>query len=156
MLFQFRPWNPILIVLFVLVASQSLMAQQPPVQTRIQQPVISNFNISTVVSVPDGGLVPIGRFSTGGSSGIGYGVPLLGGSPWFGRPFRNRGLSSSYGGGSATVSVRIISNQEIEQDVLAEADHRESMREFSDPNGSKAIQAKADFLTRHMGGNRNR
>lgn len=134
-------------VIAVLLTAPVQAQQGRPVSTTVQQPVINQFNVATVVSVPDGGLARLGSFSQGAYGGTAYGVPGLGFSPWFG----NRGRAGSLASRSAMLKVRIISNQEIEEDVMALASERESIREIYDPNGSRSIQAQADFLTRNIG-----
>ena len=37
---------------------------------------------------------------------------------------------------------------------MAEAEYRAQMRGFSDPNGSPAVQAKADFISQNIGRSR--
>jgi hypothetical protein len=113
--------------------------------TQIQLPVVSFFNIRTVVSVPDGGIMSLGgvsRFASGTST---RGVPGLG------RAFSNRSFGSQSSASNASVRVRILSNREMSEDVLATADRQAAIYESSDPNGSKAVQAKADFISRNVG-----
>ena len=46
---------------------------------------------------------------------------------------------------------QVIINSEIEEDLMAANEKNRHAREIVDPNGSQAVQQKADFLTRHMG-----
>ena len=92
----------------------------------------------------------------GGNSGYAAGrtsrgVPLLSGVPYLNRPFRNQGIGRDSFSRNATTSAQIIIMEELEKDVMAEARARQSARRAHDPNGSRAIQKKADFISRNIG-----
>ncbi len=139
----------ILIIGFATLAWSTLaVGQNPfgtPANTQIQLPVVSFFNIRTVVSVPDGGVMSLGGVSRYASGSSTRGVPGLG------RAFSNRSFGSQSSVSNASVRVRILSNREMSEDVLATADRQAAIYESSDPNGSKAVQAKADFISRNVG-----
>ena len=117
----------------------------------IQLPTISVFNVNTVVSVPDGGTMSLGGVSRYSGGQITRGVPGLSGIPYVNRPFANRAFGQMASSGRASVNVQIISLAEQEALVMREAERRSSLRQSTDPNGSAAIQKRADFLSRHMG-----
>jgi hypothetical protein len=120
-----------------------------PTNISVQLPVVSIFNVRTAVSVPDGGTMSLGGVSRYSSGRRSSGVPGLGG-----RLFQNRGIGYSAGASRATVSATIISNREIGEDLLAEGNRRALVRERFDPNGPRAVQAKADFISRNIGRSR--
>lgn len=136
----------------VLMSAGTTLAQNQfgrPTNIAVQLPVVSFFNVRTTVSVPDGGMMSLGGVSRSASGSRSSGVPGLGGPL-----FRNRGIGYSTGGSRAVVTATIISNREIEEDLLAEGNRRARMRERIDPNGSQAVQAKADFISRNIGRSR--
>jgi len=139
-----------LVVGFCLVGSMVWSGSaeaQNPVNTRIQLPVISFFNIRTAVMVPDGGTMSLGGVSRHAEGSISRGVPGIGGP--LSRPFSNRGTGFSTSGTRATVKATILSTSEMSEDVLAAARAAKSLR--YDPNGTEAVQKKADFLSRNIG-----
>jgi hypothetical protein len=88
----------------------------------------------------------VSRYASGRRSS---GIPGLGGPL-----FQNRGTGYSAGSSRATVTATIISNREIGEDLLAEGNRRARIRERFDPNGTYAVQAKADFISRNIGRSR--
>ena len=107
----------------------------------VQLPVIQTRSVSTVVSVPDGGTINL----SGGSSSF-----RQSSRSGFGR-FSN---SNRFGGGPRTgtsVSARIIQLRELEQEMLADHLAARSQTGGVQVNGTKAVQAKADFITRNVG-----
>ncbi len=141
-----------LLLLFLWFSSGFALAQNGlgrPVGIPVQLPVVSVFNIETAVSVPDGGTMSLGgvsRYSSGRSS---RGIPGVGGPL-----FQNRGMGYSSGGSHAVVTATIFSNNEIGEALLTEGDRRARIRECYDPNGTLAVQAKADFISRNIGRSR--
>lgn len=133
---------------FVVFGSNSVLSAQQtrPTNINIQLPTVGFFNVRTVVSVPDAGVM-----SLGGASRSASGSSVRRTGPAWVRPFRNRGLGSRNSASNAAVQARVIINSEIEEGVMAEAAARRLAREIVDPNGSPAVQHQADFLTRHMG-----
>ena len=129
--------------------STSSAQQTQPTNITVQLPTVSFFNIRTVVSAPDAGVMKLGGVSRNGSGSTVYGS----GPAWV-RPFRNRGLGGWNSAGNAGVKARVIINSEIEEDLMAANEKNRHTREIVDPNGSPAVQQKADFLSRHMGKNR--
>lgn len=120
-------------------------------QITLQLPTQRIFSVQTVVSVPDGGSIQMGgirRFSAGR---IERGVPGLGNLPVANRLFRNQAIGSNVTGGGTSMHVQILSMQELEEDVMAEARARQLSRQSIDPNGSPEIQKKAGFIHRHVG-----
>jgi len=117
---------------------------QQPTGTTVQLPVVNQFSIGTVVSVPDGGTMRLGGVTRRSASSSSNG--LLGG------PFSNRSNGVSSSSSNASVTVHILSNREMSEDVLAAA-------RAARPANYEEIQAqkrKASFLTRNMGRNRQR
>ena len=131
-----------------LLLTASAVAQNfgNPTSIRVQLPVVSFFNVRTAVMVPDGGTMSLGGVSNYSSGQTSRGVPGLGGPL-----FQNRAGGFSAGSSRASVKVRIISNREISEDLMAEGERRAAIREISDPNGTQAVQAKADFITNNIG-----
>ena len=120
-----------------------------PTNTRVQLPVVRVFNVRTAVSVPDGGTISLGGVSRHAEGTSSRGIPGLRGPL-----FQNRSRGSQTGRSFSTAHARIIINREIEQAVLAEANYRDRLRAASDPNGSRAVQAKADFISQNIGRSR--
>jgi hypothetical protein len=134
------------LTLAVPAAAQNLAS---PVNTTIQLPTVRIFNVRTAVSVPDGGTMSLGGVSSFSSGQTSRGVPGLRGPL-----FQNRAGGYSAGGSHASVKVRIISNREIGEDLMAEGERRAAIQELHDPNGTRAVQAKADFISRNIGRSR--
>lgn len=137
---------------FSVFLSDSCVAQRPFVNQTVQLPTVSIFNIRTVVSVPDGGVIHLGGVSRHASGRISRGMPGVAG-PWA-RPFQNRATGYSTSASNMNARVQIISTRELEKEVMAEADRRILISQSSDPNGTPAVQAKADFISRNIGRSR--
>lgn len=125
--------------------------QQQPLQTSIQLPSVSFFSINTAVSVPDAGVARLGGVSRSGYGRTSYGVPGLGNVPLVNRPFRNQAFGGFGSANQASIRVQIISNQELSDDLLAEAERRDLTRQSVDPNGNPTVQRQADFISRNVG-----
>ncbi len=125
--------------------------QQQPLQTTIQLPSVNFFSINTVVSVPDAGVARLGGVSRSGYGSSSYGVPGLGNLPLVNRPFRNQAIGGFGSANQSSVRVQIISNREISDDLLAEAERRDLTRQSVDPNGSPTVRRQADFISRNVG-----
>lgn len=128
-----------------------------PTGITVQQPVVSSFNVNTVVAVPDGGTISLGGISNSAYGSVRRGVPLTGG-PYVNRLFNNRAIGWEQGASQAQVTVKILVMEELEAQVLAEGARRMAIRsaESRDPNGSPATQKKADFISRNIGSRRQR
>ena len=125
--------------------SAELSAQQTqPTNIPIRLPTIGFFNVRTVVSVPDAGVMRLGGVSRSASGSSSHG-------PAWVRPFRSRSLGGLNSATNVGVHARVIINSEIEEGVMAEAAAGKLAREVVDPNGSPSVQQQADFLTLHMG-----
>ena len=120
-----------------------------PTNIRVQLPVVSVFNVRTVVSVPDGGMMSLGGVSSHSSGRSSRGVPGLGGPL-----FQNRGIGYSAGRSQANVKATIISNREIDDALMADGHRRFATRQHFGVNGAPAVQAKADFISRNIGRSR--
>jgi type II secretory pathway component GspD/PulD (secretin) len=120
-----------------------------PTNIRVQLPVVSVFNVRTVVSVPDGGTMSLGGVSRHSSGRTSRGVPGFGGPL-----FQGRGIGYSSGRNQATVKATIISNREINDALMADGNRRFAARQQTGINGAPAVQAKADFITRNIGRSR--
>ncbi|MBI2823352.1 MAG: hypothetical protein HYX69_01530 [Planctomycetia bacterium] len=82
--------------------------------TTVQLPTFSIFNVSTTVSVPDGGTVLLGgikRLSEGRNE---FGIPVLSKIPYLNRLFRNVGIGRETQSLMMMVSPRIIIQEEEE------------------------------------------
>lgn len=134
---------PLLLGLVIAIGGQSVIAQTGQVPgVTVQLPVFRTFGVRTAVSVPDGGTINlggVGRSSYGQSNQSGFGR----------LPSSNRFRNNSPSG--AALSVRIIRLKELERQMLA--DHAAGRPQPDDVrvNGSRAVQAKADFISRHVG-----
>lgn len=138
-----------LMVAMIAIDGECVFAQTGMRQTRppsvgvtVQLPVFQIHSISTAVSVPDGGTISlggVGRSNYGRSSQSGFGR----------QPSRNRFGSRSPAG--ATLSAKIIRLKELEQQMLADHAARRSPPSRVEINGSHAVQAQADFISRHVG-----
>jgi type II secretory pathway component GspD/PulD (secretin) len=137
---------------FVLGLIGQSPAQQPrSTGVQVQLPTTSFFNIRTVVSAPDAGISNLGGVRRSSFRSWSAGIPGLGSLPFPGRGFRNRAVAEIDSASQSGVAVRIISNKELEQDALKWARRTQQQDELLDPNGSRAVQAKADFLSRNIG-----
>ncbi|MDB2687200.1 hypothetical protein N9Y42_08300 [Mariniblastus sp.] len=89
----------------------------------IQLPVLAVTNVSTVVSVPDGGTVLMGgikRMQEGRSEA---GVPFLSNIPYVNRLFKNVGIGHETSHLMMMVTPRIIIQKEIEEDAVGGRDN---------------------------------
>ena len=138
--------------LAICVGSDTAEAQQNPFRpnlgtnSTVQLPVIRFFNIRTVVSAPDGGMTSLGGVRRWAEGSRSSGIPGLAG-----RPFRNEGRGFEGSSSSLVLTPTIIINSELEEEVLAEAGRRDAIRGAFGPEGSAAVQKKADFITRNIG-----
>ena len=105
----------------------------------------------TAVSAPDGGSIQLGGVNRHSSGRLSRGVPLINGIPGAGRLFGNRAIGGNTSGGRTTVHPRLIIMSELEAEVMAEANRRQKAAAALDPNGPPKVQAKADFMSRHIG-----
>ena len=116
--------------------NSALSAQQTrPTNIPIRLPTVGFFNVRTVVSVPDAGVMSLGGVSRSAS-----GSSVRGTGPAWVRPFRSRGLGSWNSASNASVRARVIINSEIEEGVMAEATGGRLARELVDSNGSPEVQ----------------
>jgi len=115
----------------------------------IQLPTVRVFNISTVVSVPDGGTISLGGVNRSSRGSISRGLPG-------GRPFQNRAIGRASSAANSSVSAKLIIMSEYEKEVMAEAERRRKLAALTDRNGPPAVQQKADFMSRHIGRSRSR
>ncbi len=131
---------------------ESVFTQQP-VQPglSVQLPVVRFFDVRSAVSVPDGGTMSLGGVSRSGEFRNSAGVPILGSLPATGRAFGNRSTSGFQSAGGSSISVKIISLREMDEDITAEALRLQAVRSSSDLNGSPTVQNQANFLSRNIG-----
>jgi len=120
-------------------------------QVTLQLPTISVFDLQTVVKVPDGGTLHLGGVQRSAYGQTSRSGGLLGGVPFVGRGFRNRAIGSSTSSSNASIRVQIIDLEEMEQEVLREAERRAAVQRRMDPNGPVKAQQQADFITRNIG-----
>ena len=117
----------------------------------VQQPTLRSFNLNSAVAVPDGGTIRLGGINRSQSGTVSRGVPGFSGIPGLSRGFRNRAIGRSTGSSQATAKVDLIIMSELEAQVLAEGRRLQAIRQQSDPNGSQAVQRRADFISRNIG-----
>ena len=84
----------------------------------IQLPVLSVTNVSTVVSVPDGGTVLLGGIKRMQEGRTEAGVPFLSNVPYVNRLFKNVGIGHETSHLMMMVTPRIIIQKEIEEDAV--------------------------------------
>ena len=84
----------------------------------VQLPVLSVTNVSTVVSVPDGGTVLLGGIKSLTEGRNERGVPFLANIPYVNRLFKNTGIGHSTRHLMMMVTPRIIIQKEIEEDTV--------------------------------------
>jgi len=77
-------------------------------------PTLSTIQVQTSVSVPDGGSVTVGGYSSLSEGRSEFGVPGLGKIPYLGRGFRNVGSGRTAVYRRVSVSVRVIDLREEE------------------------------------------
>jgi len=87
-------------------------------QNFIQEPKISQTEVSTMVSIPDGGTLLIGGQKLVGESEIEIGVPVLSKIPGLNRLFTNRSFVKDERTLLVLVRPNIIIHREIEQDLF--------------------------------------
>jgi Flp pilus assembly secretin CpaC len=80
----------------------------------IALPTFSTISVQTTVSVPDGGSVTVGGYSSLSEGRSEFGVPVLGKVPYIGRGFRNVGYGRRAVSRRVSVSVRVIDLREEE------------------------------------------
>ena len=130
---------PLLLGAMVVLDGDSVMAQGG---VTVQLPVFRTTGVSTVVSVPDGGTI---NLSGGGGSSFGQSS-----QSGFGRfPSSNR--FGSRNPSRTSLSAKIIRLKEIEQQIIADHKARRVQPGAVHVNGSHAVQAQADFITRNVG-----
>ncbi|MCR9294719.1 MAG: general secretion pathway protein GspD [bacterium] len=83
--------------------------------TTVQQPSFASTNISTTVSVPDGGTILLGGIKRMREGRIERGVPILSKIPYVNRLFKNTAIGRETSTLMMTVTPRIIIQEEEEQ-----------------------------------------
>ncbi len=123
----------------------------------VQQPVVSVFNVNTVVSVPDGGTISLGGVNESSYGRNSRGIPLTG-APYLSRAFNNRAIGRENASSNVSVSAKILIMEELDAQVTAEGLRRAAVREATNanPNGSADTQRKADFISRNIGKSKKR
>ena len=81
----------------------------------VQLPTYSFFNVSTTVSVPDGGAVYLGGVNRAASGSNEFRVPLL---PF--RPFKNRAIGQDVSSSSVWVTAQIHDFNEMDEYLLSQ------------------------------------
>ena len=135
----------------VLAAIMSCFEQRVEAQVVIQLPTVNSFNVRTTVMVPDGGQMLLGGVNRGSSGGISEGVPGLSNVPGVNRLFKNRGIGRQIGSSTASVTARVISLQETEAQVMAEANRRAEIEIRKNANLDPKVVRKAEFMSRNIG-----
>lgn len=128
--------------LFAVVAliGSASPAHAQTIGTTIQLPVIRNFQINTVVSVPDGGTMSLG----GNTSASSYSRRRPG--------FRSSRRSIAAPGVSGvSVSARLIIGAEMEAELQRRGRIAIAERARPDIHGTMAQKTKAIFMAKHLG-----
>lgn len=131
---------------FLIPGAPAILAQE--VSQTLQLPTQSVFGVNTVVSVPDRGAIRMGgvrRFATGQVS---RGIPGLPASPLT----ANRAFGTDAGASDVSVSVQIISMEELEAGLLAgfsagQPFESRSVRTLP----PEEIRRRAAFISRNLG-----
>lgn len=120
-----------------------LEAQQfptPQTGVSVQLPSLRTFSVQTAVMVPDGGTMSLGGVSRSAEGRSSAGIPGL-----RGRPFRNSAIGRSTSSSRAIVKTRIISQRELEEDLLATGDRRKQLLD----EANAALAGKPSSLGRN-------
>ncbi len=88
--------------------------------TTVQQPVFANTNVSTTVSVPDGGTILLGGIKRMSEGRVERGVPILSKIPYLSRLFKNTAIGRTTSTLMLTVTPRIIIQEEEEAVLLGD------------------------------------
>jgi type II secretory pathway component GspD/PulD (secretin) len=144
-------WSLVLVAWGVIEQESNPIWAQQPLQINVQQPVIRQFSVNTVVSVPDGGTISLGGIRRSSEGSLQVGIPGWGSMPAAGRLFQSRSLGIAQSANHASVTVHIISMKEMEQRIMTEADRRQLSQPSVDLKGSPAVQKKSDFILRNLG-----
>ncbi len=86
--------------------------------TTIQQPSFAITNVSTTVSVPDGGTILLGGIKRMREGRVERGVPVLSKIPYVNRLFKNTAIGRETNTLMMTVTPRIIIQEEEEQNII--------------------------------------
>jgi len=86
--------------------------------TTVQQPVFASTNVSTTVSVPDGGTILLGGIKRMKEGRVERGVPILSKIPYVNRLFKNTAIGRETNTLMLTVTPRIIIQEEEEALLL--------------------------------------
>jgi type II secretory pathway component GspD/PulD (secretin) len=86
-----------------------------PFQQFIQQPTFTSLNVSTTVSVPDGGTILMGGIKTLSEGRNEFGAPILSKIPYVNRLFRNQAYGREAASLMIMVTPRIIIQEEEEE-----------------------------------------
>ncbi len=97
------------------VGGGGLGGQATGIQTQIQLPVFSLTQVSTTVTVPDGGTVLMGGVKRLREERREFGVPILAKTPLINRLFRNIGIGRTTDSLMLMVTPRIIILEEEEE-----------------------------------------
>ena len=89
--------------------------------TTVQQPVLATTNVSTTVSVPDGGTILLGGIKRMSEGRTERGVPILSKIPYVNRLFKNTAIGRVTSTLMMTVTPRIIIQEEEEAILLGQA-----------------------------------
>ncbi len=138
-------------VFAVLVAIIGIAFVGPPASIAHGQtvllPTLRVFSIQGSVRVPDGGSMVMGGIRSHSEGAVTRGVPLLSNVPGANRLFKNRAIGRETSSTNSVVTADIIILEELEQEVLAEAERRR----IAAGGVNAAVRQKAAFLSLHVG-----
>ena len=132
-------------------AAMLLCCQSASAQIIINLPTVDNFNVRTTVMVPDGGQMLLGGVRRGSFGAATRGVPGFSNLPVANRLFKNRGIGQTVNSRTASVTTTIIILDEIESQVMAEANRRAQWEIEKNANLDPKTVQKAKFLSRNIG-----
>jgi general secretion pathway protein D len=98
--------------------SQNDNRETRTVGTTVQQPVLASTQVSTTVSVPDGGTILLGGIKRMREGRIERGIPILSKIPYLNRLFKNTSIGRETSTLMLTVTPRIIIQEEEEALLL--------------------------------------
>jgi type II secretory pathway component GspD/PulD (secretin) len=139
------------VMLAAIAAMICCIEQSSDAQVVIQLPTVNTFNVRTTVMVPDGGQMLLGGVNRGSYGGISEGLPGFSNIPGANRLFRNRGIGKQIGSSTASVTARVISLQETEAQVMAEANRMAEVEIRKNANLDPKVVRKAEFMSRNIG-----
>jgi len=135
----------------IAIMAAMFLANSSEAQVLLNIPTVNSFNVRTTVMVPDGGQMLLGGVNLGSRGSVTRGVPGLAGVPGLGRAFRNKGIGLENSSSKSSVTATVISTQEMEEQIMGQAEKLARERAAKNPSLRPKIVRKANFITRNVG-----